>query len=70
MMNSHSNISIGQKMQLTGQNLHNEHAQCDMHGDTDFKGSDLIDPSVDFLFCAMGEIQIREFASHETSLVV
>ena len=29
-----------QKMQLTGQNLHNKHAQCSMHGDAIFKGSD------------------------------
>ena len=31
-------VSIGQKRQLTDQNLHNENAKCDMRGDTNFKG--------------------------------
>ena len=44
-------VSIGQKRQLTGQNLHNEHAQCDMREGTNFKGSDSSYPSVYFLFC-------------------
>ena len=38
-------------MQLAGQNLHKEHAQCDMRGDTNIKGIDSSDPSVYFLFC-------------------
>ena len=41
-------------MQLTGQNLHNEHEYCDMRGDRDFKASDSSDSSVYFLFCAQG----------------
>ena len=38
-------------MQLIGQNLHNEYAQCDIREDTNFKGSDLSDPSGYSLFC-------------------
>ena len=38
--------SSGQKMQLTGQNLYNEDAQCDMRGDTNFK----VSTRVPFLF--------------------
>ena len=45
------NVFISQKMQLIGQNLHNEHAQCDIREDTNFKGSDLSDPSGYSLFC-------------------
>ena len=37
-------------MQLTGQNLHNEHAKCDIRGDTNFKGSDSSDPTVYSLY--------------------
>ena len=36
-------------MQLTGQNLHNEHAYYGMREDTNFKGSDLSCPSIYFL---------------------
>ena len=38
-------------MQLAGQNLHNEHVQCDMRGDINLKTSDSSDPFVYFLFC-------------------
>ena len=40
-------------MQLTGQNLNNEHAQCDMSMDINFIGSDASDFSVYFLFSAV-----------------
>ena len=40
-------------MQLTGQNMHNEHAQCDLRGDRNFKGSDSSDPFVYFIFCGI-----------------
>ena len=49
---SQSSVSIGQKMQLTGQNLHNE--QC-VRGDINFKGSDSSDLSIYLLFCEQGK---------------
>ena len=47
-------------MQLTGQNLHNEHAQCDMRGDTNFKGSDSSDPTVYSLYWDGEHVFLRD----------
>ena len=43
---------ICQKRQLTGQNLHNKHAKCDMRGYTNYEDSG--GPTVYFIFLILG----------------